>query len=45
MGMALGMASAAVAALRGGMPTEADQQKIRDMVYAKIPQVRERIFG
>lgn len=45
MGMALGMASAAIAALRGGMPTEADQQKIRDMVYSKIPQVRERIFG
>ncbi len=45
MGMALGMASAAIAALRGGMPTDQDQQKIRDMVYSKIPQVRERIFG
>jgi hypothetical protein len=45
MGMALGMASAAVAALRQSMPSEEDQIKIRDMVYSKIPLVRERIFG
>lgn len=45
MGMALGMASTAVAALRQGMPTEQDQQKIRDLIYSKVPQVRERIFS
>lgn len=45
MGMALGMTGTAIAALRQGMPTEADQTKIRDMVYSKIPQIRERIFS
>ncbi len=45
MGMALGMASTAIAAMRNGMPTEEDQVKVRDMVYSKIPQIRERIFG
>ncbi|AJZ75263.1 hypothetical protein [Candidatus Nitrosotenuis cloacae] len=45
MGMALGMASTAIAAIRNGMPTEEDQVKVRDMVYSKIPQIRERIFG
>ncbi len=44
MGMALGMASTAIAAIRNGMPTEEDQVKVRDMVYSKIPQIRERIF-
>jgi hypothetical protein len=45
MGMALGMASTAVTTLREGMPTEEDQIKVRDMVYSKIPQIRERIFS
>jgi hypothetical protein len=45
MGMALGMASTAVATLRQGMPTIEDQQKIRELIYSKIPQVRERIFS
>lgn len=45
MGLALGMASTAVAAMRQGMPSEQDQQKIRDMVYSKLPQIRERIFS
>ena len=45
MGMALGMASTAIAAIRNGMPTDEDQVKVRDMVYSKIPQIRERIFG
>lgn len=45
MGMALGMASTAIATLRQGMPTVEDQQKIRDMIYSKVPQIRERIFG
>lgn len=45
MGMALGMAGAAIAAMRNGMPSEEDQIKVRDMVYSKIPQIRERIFS
>lgn len=45
MGMSLGMASTAIAAMRNGMPSEADQIKVRDMVYAKIPQIRERIYS
>lgn len=45
MGMTLGMASTAVATLRQGMPTEEDQVKIRDLIYSKIPMVRERIFS
>lgn len=45
MGMALGMASTAIATLRNGMPTEEDQIKVRDMIYSKIPQIRERIFS
>ena len=45
LGMALGMAGAAIAAMRNGMPSEEDQVKVRDMVYSKIPQIRERIFS
>ena len=45
IGMALGMVSTAVASLRQGLPTEEDQIKVRDMVYSKIPQIRERIFS
>ena len=45
MGMALGMAGAAIASIRNGMPSEEDQVKVRDMVYSKIPQIRERIFS
>lgn len=45
MGMSLGMAGTAVAALRNGMPSEQDQIMVRDLVYSKIPQIRERIFG
>ena len=45
MGMSLGMASTAIAAMRNGMPSEEDQIKVRDMVYAKIPQIRERIYS
>ncbi|MEM2786052.1 MAG: hypothetical protein QXW37_03000 [Candidatus Nitrosotenuis sp.] len=45
VGMALGMASTTVTALRQGMPTEEDQTKIRDIIYSKIPQIRERIFS
>ena len=45
VGMALGMAGTAIAALRNGMPSEQDQIKVRDMVYAKIPQIRERVYS
>ena len=45
MGMALGMASALLSAMKNGVPTQDDQLKIRDMVYKKIPQIRERIFS
>jgi len=31
--------------IKKSMPTAEDQIKIRDMVYKKIPQIRERIFG
>lgn len=44
MGMALGMASTALASLKQEMPSPEDQLKIRDMVFSKIPQIREEIF-
>ncbi len=31
--------------IKQGIPTAEEQIKIRDMVYKKIPQIRERIFG
>ena len=31
--------------IKQGLPTPEDQIKIRDMVYKKIPHIRERIFG
>lgn len=45
VGMALGMAGTAIAAIRNGIPSEQDQIKVRDMVYAKIPLIRERIYS
>ena len=45
MGMALGMASAMLSAMKKGLPTPEDQLKIRDMVYEKVPQIRERLFS
>lgn len=44
MGMSLGMASAMLSAMKNGIPTQEDQLKIRDMVYKKVPQIRERLF-
>jgi len=44
IGMALGMASTALASMKQEMPTSKDQLKIRDMVYSKIPEIREKIF-
>ena len=43
MGMALGMGSAILTAQKG-VPTPEDQLKVRDMVYKKIPEIREQIF-
>lgn len=31
--------------IKQDLPTSEDQIKIRDLVYKKIPQIRERIFG
>ena len=45
MGMSLGMASALMTAQKQGVPTQDDQLKIRDLVYKKIPQIREQIFN
>ena len=44
MGMALGLASAMLSAMKKGLPSPQDQLKIRDMVYKKVPQIRERLF-
>ena len=44
MGMALGMASTALASLKQEMPTTEDQLEIRNMVFSKIPQIRDEIF-
>lgn len=44
MGMSLGMASALMTAQRQGVPSQEDQIKIRDLVYKKIPLIREQIF-
>jgi len=43
MGMALGMAGALMTAQKG-IPTPEDQLKVRDLVYKKIPAIREQIF-
>lgn len=44
MGMALGMASTALATIKQEMPSPEDQLKIRNIVFSKIPQIREEIF-
>ena len=44
MGMSLGMASAMLSAMKQGIPSPEDQLKIRDMVYKKVPQIRERLY-
>lgn len=43
MGMALGMSGAILSAQKES-PTIEDQEKIRDIVYKHIPEIRERIF-
>ena len=44
MGMALGMSGAILSAQKES-PTIEDQEKIRDIVYKHIPEIRERIFS
>lgn len=44
MGMSLGMASALMTTITNQMPTLEQQLKIRDLIYKKIPQIREQIF-
>lgn len=43
MGMALGIGGAILTAQKG-VPTPEDQLKVRDLVYKKIPEIREQIF-
>ena len=43
MGMALGLGGAILTAQKGA-PTPEDQNKVRDIVFKKIPQIREQIF-
>ena len=43
MGMALGLGGSILTAQKG-IPTPEDQLKVRDIVFKKIPQIREQIF-
>jgi len=36
---------AGLSSLKKEMPTQSDQEKIRDMIYKNVPELRERIFG
>ena len=44
MGMALGMSGAILSAQKEA-PTVEDQERVRDIVYKYIPEIRERIFN
>lgn len=44
MGMGLGMASALMTTITNQMPTIEEQIKVRDMIYKKIPLIREQIY-
>ena len=44
MGMALGMSGTILSAQKE-MPTTEDQERVRDIVYKHIPEIRERIFS
>ncbi|MGI9565971.1 MAG: hypothetical protein ACR2LL_03020 [Nitrosopumilus sp.] len=44
MGMALGMSGAILSAQKEA-PTIEDQEKVRDIVYKHVPEIRERIFS
>ncbi len=45
VGTALSMGGALLSAQSEGMPTPEEQMKVRDAVYDRIPDIRERIFG
>jgi hypothetical protein len=45
VGAALTTGITGLVQIKKSMPTAEDQIKIRDMIYKKIPQIRERIFG
>src|SRR3989344_3947545 len=42
MGIGLGMASALMTTITNKIPTVEDQIKVRDMIYKKIPHIREK---
>jgi len=44
MGMGLGMASALMTTITNQIPTIEEQIKVRDMIYKKIPLIREQIY-
>jgi hypothetical protein len=44
MGMGLGMASALMTTITNQIPTVEEQLKVRDMIYKKIPLIREQIY-
>ncbi len=43
IGMALGLVGALMTAQKG-IPTKEDQLKVREIIYKKIPDIREQIF-
>ena len=45
IGSALTTGITGLVQIKKELPTPEDQIKFRDMVYKKIPQIRERIFG
>jgi hypothetical protein len=45
VGSALTTGITGLVQIKKELPTPEDQIKIRDIVYKKIPQIRERIFG
>jgi len=44
MGMGLGIASALITTITNQIPTIEEQIKVRDMIYKKIPLIREPIY-
>ena len=44
IGQTLGLAMAALSSLKKEMPTQNDQEKIRDMIYKNVPELRKRLF-
>ena len=44
VGQTLGLAMAGLSSLKKEIPTQSDQEKIRDMIYKNVPELRKRIF-